>query len=330
MFQRHQMLQERGKTLTTLQLRAKTALAVLALTAPPAFAGVIRHDRADIDYRNYANDPNFASVGRYSAGGLSGSHTLIAPQWALTAAHVVDINKDGKIDSVDDITNDRLTWGTTVRNVTEILVPTGVNGNPGWNGNINDGFDIALVKLDSPVTSIEPATLYGSFQELGKVITSVGFGATGTGTEGAYLSSGTKRAGDNVVDRFVTFANGITGLRWDFDEPAPRTSPNWSGSSTPLDMEYLIAPGDSGGGSFLFENDAWYLAGVHSGTYPSYAYPGANSDTSTYGDEALITRLSAYQQFIFGNIPDLAVAVPEPAGLAAVALVAIMGVRRRR
>ena len=49
-------------------------------------------------------------------------------------------------------------------------------------------------------------------------------------------------------------------------------------------MEYLIGPGDSGGGSFIFENNNWYLAGVHSGTYDLYAYPGAASNTSTYGD----------------------------------------------
>jgi hypothetical protein len=96
-------------------------------------------------------------------------------------------------------------------------------------------------------------------------------------------------------------------------------------------MEYLIGPGDSGGGSFIFENNDWYLAGVHSGTYNLYNYPGAStSNTSTYGDGALITRVAAYQQFILSNIPEMAIAMPEPSCLAAVLATGVVGMARRR
>jgi hypothetical protein len=296
----------------------------------PCAAGVIRDDRADADYRAYANQPQFASVGSYSTGSLFGSFTLIAPDWALTAAHVVDTDGDGDV-ADETFSNDTLRIGTQSRHATQLIVPKGVNGNPGWNGNINSGFDLALVHLDLPFTSIAPAPLYTSFQELGKQITSVGYGQGGTGSNGATTGSGIKRAGDNIVDQYNTFANGATALRWDFDEPAPRTSPNFSGSSVPLDMEYLIGPGDSGGGSFIFEDDTWFLAGVHSGTYNLYNYPGATSDTSTYGDGALITRVAAYQQFIYSNIPELATAVPEPTTLGYCAFtVLLLGRRRRR
>ena len=302
----------------------------LAAAGAPCVAGTIRNDRLDADYRAYGNQPQFASVGSYSTGSLFGSFTLIAPDWALTAAHVVDTDGDGLI-SDEVITNDTLRIGAQQRTATQLIVPTGINGNPGWNGDINHGFDLALVHLNQPFTSIQPAALYTSFQELGKTITSVGFGQGGTGTSGATTSSGIKRAGDNVVDQYNTFANGATALRWDFDEPTPRTSPNFSGSTTPLDMEYLIGPGDSGGGSFIFENNNWYLAGVHSGTYDLYAYPGATSNTSTYGDGALITRVAAYQQFIFGNIPELeTLAVPEPGSLACGAFAGALLLNRRR
>jgi len=300
-----------------------------AAAASPCAAGVIRDDRDDAAYRAYANQPQFASVGSYSTGSLFGSFTLIAPQWALTAAHVVDTDGDGDITD-ETISNDTLRIGAQSRRPTQLIVPKGVNGNPGWNGNINSGFDLALVHLDQPFTSITPAPIYTSFQELGKPITSVGYGQSGTGSNGATTASGTKRAGDNTVDQYNTFANGATALRWDFDEPAPRTSPNFSGSSVPLDLEYLIAPGDSGGGSFIFEDDTWYLAGVHSGTYNLYNYPGATSNTSTYGDGALITRVAAYQQFIYSNIPDLATtAIPEPASLGCCAFGMLLVGRRR-
>ncbi|MDQ3440442.1 MAG: trypsin-like serine protease [Planctomycetota bacterium] len=313
----------------SLVIVAGTVLASLASTAP---AGTIRHDRDDADYRALAAQPQFASVGRVV--GLA-SFILIAPDWALTAAHVVDLNLDGVADPT--ASNRTYTVGGQSRQGDQFIVPVGINGNRGWNGNINNGFDIALVHLTQPITSVAPASLYTSFQELGKTITSVGFGATGTGKTGAYLASGTKRAGTNVVDRFARgpngelgFANGASALAWDFDEPSPGTSPNQSGSGDPLDMEYLIAGGDSGGGSFIFENGAWYLAGVHSGTYPSYNYPLATDNDSTYGDEALITRVAAYQDFIFNSIPDLAVAVPEPANLAVLALAGLIAMRRRR
>ncbi|MGB7158523.1 MAG: trypsin-like serine protease [Tepidisphaeraceae bacterium] len=297
-------------------------------TAATANAGTIRHDRVDADYRAYGNQPQFASVGSYSTGSLFGSFTLIAPQWALTAAHVVDTDGDGLV-SDETIANDTLRIGSQSRTAAEVIVPTGINGNRGWNGDINAGFDIALVRLTTPFTGITPASIYTSFQELGKTVTQVGFGQSGTGKTGSTGASGTKRAGDNVVDQLKLFSNGATALIWDFDEPSPRTSPNFSGSSSPLDMEYLIGSGDSGGGSFIFENDAWRLAGVHSGTYDFYNYPGAADNGSTYGDGALITRVAAYQQFIASNIPELAALVPEPGGLALLGFAGVLAMRRR-
>ena len=307
---------------------------LVALAASSALAGTIRHDRPDQAYRDRAALPQFASVGSYSTGSLFGSITLIAPDWALTAAHVVDTDADGLV-SDELLSNDTVRFGAISRGVTELFVPTGVNGNPGWNGSINSGFDIALVHLASPVTTIAPAPIYAGFQELGKTITTVGFGQSGTGKTGAYLGTGTKRAGDNVFDQYVTFANGATALRYDFDEPptdgTPRVSPNNGGSSTPLDLEYMIAPGDSGGGTFLFDQGAWHLAGVTSGLYDLFNYPNTTTDGATYGDAALITRVSAYQQFLYGHIPTLAAAVvPEPASLAAVVVAAIALLSRRR
>jgi hypothetical protein len=308
---------------------SRAAAFIVALCgAGVSHAGTIRHDRLDQAYRDRAALPQFAPVGSYT-GSVFGSFTVIAPNWAITAAHVVDSDLDGLI-SDESITNDTLRIGAQSRTATQAIIPVGINGNRGWNGNINDGFDIALVHFATPFTGITPASIYTSFQELGQSITSVGFGATGTGKTGAFQSAGTKRAGDNVVDRYVTFSNGATALRWDFDEPAPRVSPNQSGSTTPLDLEYLIAGGDSGGGSFIFENDVWSLAGVHSGTYPSYVYAGATDQDSTYGDEALITRVAAYQQFILTHIPDVVLAVPEPSGVAVLVLSCVMMTRRRR
>ena len=57
-------------------------------------AGTIRHDRDDSVYLNLAASPAYNTVGQFlgttSTFSYYGSGTLIAPNWILTAGHVVD------------------------------------------------------------------------------------------------------------------------------------------------------------------------------------------------------------------------------------------------
>jgi hypothetical protein len=84
--------------------------------------------------------------------------------------------------------------------------------------------------------------------------------STGTGTTGFINNTyGTKRAMRNIID-LIIFPNGTidpngTILLSDFDSPAGTNNSlgTWGSSATPLDLEGMGAPGDSGGPVFILD-----------------------------------------------------------------------------
>jgi len=256
-------------------------LVAAIVLAPQSWAGVRRHDVLDSVHTSLADSAAYESVGQFHTvtpgTNYLASGTVIAPDWVLTAGHVVD-----------DVISMEFTVGGTAYAAKQ-WVP-----HPKWNGNLSGGYDVALVQLETSVPeALTPATLYTGKNELGATGTSVGFGVTGTGLTGAITSDDENRAGLNVIDSFYGGpAKKARMFLSDFDNPlAPQDSSY--GSSTPLDWEYLIAPGDSGGGLFIDLGDGPMLAGVHSF--------GASFDgltDSDYGDISGHTRVSKFTGWI--------------------------------
>ena len=248
---------------------------LLSAVAMPAHAIVVRDAQSDLLYQGLGNGTPYESVGRFTGttlnSGFLASGTLVAPDWVLTAAHVLDHAKTlsfsigGEVYAVD-------------RKVVY----------PGWNGNLWSGYDIGLVHLSKSVDNIKPALLYTGSNEVNHADTVVGFGKTGTGVIGDTTIDGLKRGAQNVISEI----ENQRVLVADFDNPLPAGAIPL-GYSHALPLEGLIAPGDSGGGLFITTSTGTYLAGVNSFIGSDFGQP-----RSVYGNFSGHTRVSVFSDWI--------------------------------
>jgi hypothetical protein len=146
------------------------------------------------------------------------------------------------------------------------------------------------------MSNVNPATLYSGTNEDWQVGNYVGFGNTGTGLTGQIdRTYNTKRAGQNMVGlgNRLGYSNDI--LVSDFDDPrSVNPSEPWT---NPLNLEYQLARGDSGGGLFI----GGLLAGVN-----SFITSQNNQRLADYGDISGATRVSSHSNWIRNAISGLA------------------------
>lgn len=261
--------------------RTTSAALGVVLLACSALGLAIRHDVPEDEYVRFG--ASFEAVG-FVSGIASG--TLIAPDWVLTAAHVVEMFQ--KLNPGKSL---QVVFGETAHAVREVFVPEERVAE-------ENRHDIALLLLEDPVADVTPLELYTGTEEEGANVVLAGYGILARGDIGVELSpqlmmSPTRRlrAGRNRIERV--------------DEPTRRLTARFDDGEQADALEASPCVGDSGGPALIeastgkevpeVQEVQWLVAGVIA------AVEDVDEDRrlGEYGEEFDLTRVSAYQDWIY-------------------------------
>jgi hypothetical protein len=179
-----------------------------------------------------------------------------------------------------------------------ILRGTRLTTHPKYDGDDHDGYDVAVVRLDRPVTDAgPPPLLYAGEVRTGTRIVFVGFGSRGlgsTGEEDIYnWPQSNKTAAENTVDKVT---NPDPEPDDDVDEG---DDGNWlrvtlrresEGGSR---LDGILGGGDSGGSAWMRHNGRWVVVGVNV------------SGGEKYGHESYFARLYGIRPWLSSVLPGL-------------------------
>lgn len=201
--------------------------------------------------------------------------TLIARQWALTAAHCAEETSLGVAIARGG------TFGVEVAGQSREIDM--VVKHPRYQQGAVDDVDLALIRFKAPLASPPPIALNMEKDELNKVVTIVGWGYFGIGTLGRQYADGRMRYATNRISQSGRY------LRYRFDDPR-------EAASASLPTEGMLGLGDSGGPALITTASGLRLAGVAVGQLLNVGYD--EETQGRYGAIAIYERISSHITWI--------------------------------
>jgi secreted trypsin-like serine protease len=265
-------------------LALSVGLMLLFLTvAGTAQAILIRHDTGYTRYvANEADYPSVFYLHRNQHRRVCVA-TLISPEWAITAAHCT--HETPLLDTLEAEGRYPVTIAGQSAAITRVQWHPYYPEAPAASG---PDVDLALLRLDRPLQVPRPMPLYRDHDELGQVVTFLGWGFHGLGRGGRYLDDGRFRFAHNTV------AKADLRLRFVFDDPRQP-------GSAALPFEGVPGLGDSGGPALIRSDEGYAIAGVAVGeVIGSESAPRQG----LYGAEFVYERLSRHLAWIEQTISE--------------------------
>lgn len=262
--------------------------ALLLTMSSTADAIVIRHDVDDAKYRITSSEfPALVDMPGEGHG------SLIAPQWAVTAAHTLPRHAELKQVTINGLPREveRVIIHPGYRTLPQTLIDQATASGEAMLIVVflASSDDIALIKLRKPVTDVAPVAAYKRDDEAGQTIKLIGKGATGTGDIG-HDPSGPNRT--ELRRAFNTVSSAYDRwLCYLFDAPP-----------SALPLEGVLGNGDSGGPALIHSGDQWLLAGL--GSWKVVQGNVLTARPGRYGQVACNVRISHYADWIDGVISE--------------------------
>ncbi len=233
-----------------------TALALLAAKPVPAIMAGAPPDSAAARVDANVGSSPFAGVAAVNVNGGTYSGVVIAPQYVLTAGHVAAA-ANGNIAAIQVLLNPSGTqWTTAVLSAT--IYPT-----------FSFPYDdLAVLQLAAPVPAGIPIyPMYGGPLQSRLILVLAGYGQSGNGNVGPSTGTSTavKRTGKNTLDEFTNTldTSGLSSRFFVYDFNGPSGNGPLGGPTLANAIETMVAPGDSGGPSFIQVGASLQVLGIN-------------------------------------------------------------------